>query len=704
VTESARSGGSATAAGERAEAARPASPPVGLDEPARELGFARQGAGGRFTLHASADSVSIEIFEVGAATPSRTLPLERLPDSPAGFRLFGAAVDSLPDRFEYHVRVGDGEPLLDPYARQLSGGEVWGRSDDLRGPGVGRRYRCLVTSDPESSFDWEGVESPRVADAERVIYELHVRGLTRSASASVAHPGSYLGVVEKVGAIADLGVTTVELLPVAEFDETENPRTDPQSGERLFNFWGYSPVSFFAPKAAYAADTAPGSAARELKELVREMHRAGLEVVLDVVLNHTAEGAGGEGDPSLSWRGLDPAAYYLLDPATGQPLDFTGCGNTVNVNHPVTRRMIVDALRHWAIDYRVDGFRFDLAAVFLRGEKGEVLERSPLLEAIAADPVLSRRLLIAEPWDAVGFSPRGGFPDPWLEWDGEFRDVTRRWVGGRDRDPRPLARRLAGLGPHGGSRPASRAVRFVACHDGRPLADVVSYAEKHNLANGEGNHDGWNGEVAWNGGVEGPSSDVALEALREREIRLLATLLALAPGTLHLAGGDELLRTQLGNTNAWCQDNAVGWVDWTETERGERFRTFLTRLLRLRRRFLLQPELRRAALVEPFTEPLDGVVVPPGAAFLLLAAPVSLEPAWFVAANPTSGAVRFPLPASPSGKRWRMRLDTGRAAGQEIFSGDDAPYLAFETTHLAVTSNSARLLTAEALPLPPRGD
>jgi len=675
--------------------------PVHPESHLRELGFVRHGDGGRFTLHAAGDRVEIEVFATGPHETLVRTSLERVAPSPEPFRLWSARIDSLPSSFEYLVHAEGGEALLDPYARQLSGGEIWGRSDDLRGDGVGRAYRCLVT---DESFDWEDVERPRIADAERLVYELHVRGLTRHASSGVAHPGSYLGVVEKIPAIADMGVTTVELLPVAEFDETENPRRNPATGERLLNFWGYSPVSFFAPKAAYATDATPGAAPRELKEVVRELHRAGLEVVLDVVLNHTAEGAGGERDPLLSWRGLDAASYYLLDPADGQPLDFTGCGNTVHANHPVTRRMILDALRHWAIEYRVDGFRFDLAAVFLRGEKGEVLERSPLLEAIAADPVLSRRLLIAEPWDAVGFSPRGGFPDPWLEWDGEFRDVVRRWVGGRDRDPRPLARRLAGLGPQGGSRPASRAVRFVSCHDGRPLADVVAYAEKHNLANGEGNHDGWNGEVAWNGGIEGPSDDVSLAALREREVRLLATMLALAPGTLHLAAGDELLRTQRGNTNAWCQDNEIGWIDWTESERGERFRTFLRRLLRLRRRFLLQPELRRAALVEPFTEPLDGVVVPPGAAFLLLAAPSSLEPSWFVAANPTSSVVRFPLPASPSGRRWRMRLDTGRAAGQEIFFGDEAPYLAFETTHLAVTAGSARLLTAEALPLPPRGE
>jgi glycogen operon protein len=673
--------------------------PVAAATAGEALGFERRGAGGRFAVHAAATrEVAVDLFLPGAARPFESVSLTADPAAAAPFRIWRAEASRLPHRFEYLLRVDGGAPLVDPYARQLAGGETWGRSDDALAPGVGRRYRGLVDERP---FDWEGVERPRVADGERVIYELHVRGFTRHASAGVAHPGGYLGVVEKIDYLRELGVTTVELMPVAEFDETENPRRNPRSGERLLNFWGYSPVSFFAPKAAYASAPEPGRAALELREMVRELHRAGLEVIVDVVLNHTAEGAGGATDPTHSWRGLDPAAYYLLDPASGAPLDFTGCGNTVNVNHPVTRRLIVDALRHWCDFYRVDSFRFDLAAVFFRGERGETLARSPLVEAIAADPVLRERLLIAEPWDARGFSPPGGFPAPWREWDGEFRDGLRRWVAGFERDPRPLARRLAGLGPQGGAVPAARAVRFAACHDGRTLADVVAYAAKRNLDNGEENHDGWGGEVAWNGGVEGPAADPALQAVRARELRALVALLAAAPGTLQLTAGDERLRSQRGNNNAWCQDNEIGWVDWTVQAEGEQFRTFLRRLLRLRRDWLREPEARRAALVEPFTEPGERGLIGPGSAFLLLAANARLEPLWCVAANSGAAAVRFPMPGSPSGGRWRLRLDTARPAGHEIFFGDEAPFLAFETTHLAVQPRAVRILTAEPLPLRP---
>jgi glycogen operon protein len=660
------------------------------------LGFRRRRRGGSFAVHAAADErVEIEVFAPGADLPFLTLPLSRQESADPGLLLWYGRAARLPERFEYLVRVDGGPPLVDPYARQLAGGEVWARSGDAIAPGVGRRYRGLVDETP---FDWQGVERPRVDAARRTIYELHVRGFTRHASSGVAHPGTYRGVIEKIGELLDLGVTTVELMPVTEFDETENPRTNPESGERLLNFWGYSPVSFFAPKAGFASDPTPGAAARELKETIRELHRAGLEVILDVVLNHTAEGAGGATDPLHSWRGLDERAYYLVDAASGEALDFTGCGNTVNVNHPVTRRLILDALRHWCEEYRVDGFRFDLAAVFFRGEDGRPLERSTLVEAIAADPVLGERILVAEPWDARGFAPPRGFPAPWQVWDGEFRDELRRWMAGREGDPRPLARRLAGVGPQAAALPAARAVRFVACHDGRTLADLVAYEGKHNEPNGEANRDGWDGEVAWNGGVEGPSDDPAVGARREREVRSLLALLAAAPGALLLTAGDERLRTQRGNSNAWCQDNEVGWVDRSASERAEAFLRYVRDLLRLRRGLLLQPSPRRAALVEPFGDAAGGVAGL-GAAFLLLAADARLGPAWFVAANPGATAVRFPVPAPPGGKRWRLRLDTGRPRGEELFDDESAPFLAFETSHLAVAPRAVRILTAEPLPL-----
>jgi glycogen operon protein len=663
------------------------------------LGFRVDGGLLRFAIHArAARAVELRIYEPGAGAPARTVDLDPDPLAPAPWMLWTAELDGLPERFEYTVRVDGGAELLDPYARLLAGGEVWGRSGDALAPGVGRRYRSLFL---EQGFDWEEVERPRVERGRRVVYELHVRGFTRHPTAGVARPGSYLGLIEKIPYLQELGVTTVELLPIQEFDETENPRRDPLTGARLLNFWGYSPVAWFAPKAGYADDPAPGSAGRELKELVRELHRAGIEVVLDVVYNHTAESVQSGAVHSL--RGLDAGAYYLHDGDGTSQLDYTGCGNTVHVNHPVTRRLILDSLRHWCDEYRIDGFRFDLAGVFYRGAGGETLARSALVEEITADPTLGSRFLSAEPWDATGFTPENGFPEPWLEWDGELRDALRRHVGGLDGDPRALARRMAGVGAESGRVPAERSVRFVACHDGRPLADVVAYAWKDNLANGEENRDGWNGEVAWNGGVEGETDDAAVLFARGRQIRSLVALLAATPGTLLLAAGDERARTQRGNNNAWCQDNEVGWVDWTPTEEGEALHFLVRRLLALRGERLLGPSQRRSALIEPY-RPAPELAGDPAPGFLLVHAAGPGEPAWILAANPDDQAVQFPLPAAVQGRRWRLRLDTARTPGQEVFSGEQAPFLAYETTHLALSPRSVRIVTAEELDVTVRGE
>ena len=402
-----------------------------------------------------------------------------------------------------------------------------------------------------------------------MIYELHLRGFTRHSSSGVAHPGTYLGLIEKIPYLQSLGITTVELMPLLEFDETENFRRNPVTGERLLNFWGYSPVSFFAPKAAYAADSTPGAAQDELMAMIDAFHAAGLEVFVDVVYNHTAEGGGGASDPLHSFRGLAEDVYYLRDPATGRPFDVTGCGNTVNTNHPVVRRMILDSLRFWAEEIGVDGFRFDLAAAFYRGLAGEKLAASPLAAEIAADPVLAQRLLIAEPWDVTGFTPPAGFPPPWREWNGAFRDDVRRFVRGDEVAPRTLELRLAGspdLFPAPHSRAA--AIDFVTCHDGFPLADLVSYStqgEPRQRRRGPR-------RLVVQSVVEprmskGRRATPEILATRERQVANFLALLLLSRGTPMLLAGDERGRSQRGNNNAWCQDNEISWLDWRRSRR-----------------------------------------------------------------------------------------------------------------------------------------
>lgn len=573
----------------------------------------------------------------------------------------------------------------------MTGGEVWG---DRSWEAAGRRFR------PYRSFFHPVTvlapghgrpPRPRVTDSERVIYELHLRGFTRHPSSGVAHPGTYLGLIEKIPYLVDLGVTTVEILPLLEFDETENFRRNPVTGERLLNFWGYSPVSFFAPKAGYAADRSAGAAQTELMQMIDALHAAGIEVVVDVVYNHTAEGGGGASDPLHSFRGLAEDAYYLRDPATGRPLDVTGCGNTVNANHPIVRRLILDSLRFWAEEIGVDGFRFDLAAAFYRGLSGEKLTDSPLVAEIAADPRLAGRLLIAEPWDVTGFTPAAGFPPPWREWNGAFRDDLRRFVRGDAVPAQTLELRLAGSPdlfppPH----PQSAAIDFVTCHDGFPLADLVAYEGKHNLENGEGDRDGSSANLSANNGAEGATDDPEIQARRARQAANLLALLLLSRGTPMLLAGDERGRTQGGNNNAWCQDNAISWLDWSRDDRGRE--GLVRRLI----------ELRRELSSFPFSEwstiaPFHGAGSPSRSlATMLVTRDGTGDRVLLLALNPGPSAECLPLPRAPGGVAWRLLFDSfAESAG--VAPASPAPReLASGTSELRVQPRSLRILVTSS--------
>jgi isoamylase len=541
-----------------------------------------------FSKHAT--SVTLVLFRPGEEEPLAELPLDpRYNRTGDVWHVFvegldpgveyGFRADCLPNPTPDVLRFDPGRRLIDPYGRAVSGLDIW--ADQPGGNRLGRMRSRPV----EEEFDW-GHEHPLgVPLADSIIYEIHVRGFTRDPSSGVAHPGTFRGIVEKIPYLQELGVTAVELMPVTEFDEDDNDHRNPLTGERLRNFWGYQPVSFFAPKASYGGDGGPVQAVLEFKEMVKALHEAGIEVILDMVFNHTGEGD--ERGPTFCWRGLDNPTYYLLEPRTGRYLNFSGTGNTMNCNHPVVRHMILAALRYWVTEMRVDGFRFDLASILGRGRDGEVLPNPPILEAIAADPVMAHVKLIAEAWDAAGLYQVGSFPSwgRWAEWNGQFRDDLRRFVKSDTGMTRSLATRLAGSPDlyHGSERAPWHSINFVTCHDGFTLEDLISYDERHNEANGERGRDGHPENLSWNCGQEGPSADPAIQALRARQSRNFLTLLLLAQGVPMLLGGDELGRTQQGNNNAYCQDNEISWVDWSLLEGNRPLLTFVSRLIRFRK-------------------------------------------------------------------------------------------------------------------------
>ncbi len=554
-----------------------------------------------FSRHATA--VSLLLFEPGLGPKVAELLLD--PERNRTGDIWHIRLHGLPLSWRYGFRVGGPSAperglrfrpdtiLLDPYARALTGGSNWGEEYRRLGPPSPESdflRRCCIIND---DFDWEGDRPLNIPLKDSVIYEMHVRGFSRHPSSGVEHPGTYRGIIEKIPYLKELGVTAVELLPVGEFNENENINRDPTTGEKLKNFWGYSPIGFFAPKAAYAVSGRNGNQVREFKEMVKALHRAGIEVILDVVFNHTGEG-NAQG-PTLSFRGLDDAIYYLLDPKTGGYLNFSGCGNTLNCNHPIVRSFILDCLRYWVVEMHVDGFRFDLASILGRDRNGEVLADPPMVERIAEDPVLARTKLIAEAWDAAGLYQVGSFSQHprWAEWNGRFRDDVRAFLTGTPGHVPVLATRLAGssdLYRRSGFRP-SNSINFVTSHDGFTLFDLVSYDHKHNLRNGEDNQDGCNHNLSWNSGVEGPSRRQAVTRLRQRRVRSFAVILFLSQGVPMLVAGDEFGRSQQGNNNAYCQDNELSWLDWRLAAKNHLLLRFFRLLIALRR---AHPAFRRA--------------------------------------------------------------------------------------------------------------
>jgi isoamylase len=449
--------------------------------------------------------------------------------------------------------------LLDPYARGIGGRDLWGEPPDWND---GYQHRARILFD---DFDWEGDRPLEVPLEDLVIYETHVRGFTRHPYSEVKQPGTFAAIREKIPYLKELGVNCIELMPIYEFDEFEGSRPNPETGELLMNYWGYSTVGFFSPKTGYAATGKLGDAtmvADELKTLVKELHRNGIEVMLDVVFNHTAEG--NEYGPSISYRGIDNATYYMLTPE-GYYYNFSGTGNTLNCNNPIVRDMVLDALRYWASEYHIDGFRFDLAAILGRDPWGAPLANPPLLEALAFDPILGKCKLIAEAWDAGGLYQVGSFPayGRWAEWNGRYRDTIRRFVKGDSGLVGAFAQAVQGSPDLYRGRGPTASINFVTCHDGFTMYDLVSYNHKHNYANGEDNRDGNDDNHSWNCGWEGPTDDPGINALRKQQIKNMVAILMVSQGVPMFLMGDEVGRTKGGNNNTYCHDNELNWLDWS---------------------------------------------------------------------------------------------------------------------------------------------
>lgn len=523
--------------------------------------------------------------------------------------------------------------------------------------------KCVIC---HRDFDWQGDQPLLHSWESTVIYELHVRGYTIHPSSETSFPGTYRALAEKISYLKELGITAVELMPVQEFNEHQLTRVNPQTGARLRNFWGYDPVCFSAPKSSYATVQETGAQVLEFREMVRTFHQAGIEVILDVVFNHTAEG--NELGPTLSFRGIDNSIYYWLDDDKRYYRDFTGTGQTINAAHPVVRDMILDSLRYWVMEMHVDGFRFDLASVLGRDRRGHVLADSPLLERIAEDPILRDTKLIAEAWDAGGAYQVGSFSERrWAEWNGHFRDDVRRFWRGDDGMIGAFASRIAGssdLYCNSGKGPES-SINFVTCHDGFTLHDLVSYAQKHNYANGESDRDGAPENFSANYGVEGHSDDAAIEAVRVRQIKNFLLTMAISRGVPMLMAGDEFRRTQGGNNNAYCQDNETSWVDWSLLARNRGIFEFARAALAFRRQ---HPVLRREAF---YTADEITWFKPDGRSPDWFDARQKCLACWihargstdlYLMCNAETHDVTFTLP--PTGRGWSIAMDT--AGGTEL--------------------------------------
>ena len=653
--------------------------------------------GVNFTVHShGATSCELLLYHRKAKEPYAVLPF---PERYRIGKVYSMIVFGLDiEEFEYAYRLdGPWNPekgllfsrdhvLLDPYARAVTGQSVWGEMQKQEG-----LYHARVV---KNNFDWGDAPDPSYDMSDLIIYELHVRGFTRHSSSGVKHPGTFEGLREKIPYLRELGVTAVELMPIFEFDETMGKRE--VDGRILLDYWGYNTVSFFAPNTAYTAAEEYNREGTELKELIRDLHGAGIEVILDVVFNHTAEG--NENGPFISFKGFDNQIYYMLTPE-GFYYNFSGCGNTLNCNHPIVQELIVECLRYWVSQYRVDGFRFDLASILGRSEDGSPMSNPPLLKQLAFDPLLGNTKLIAEAWDAGGLYQVGSFPawKRWAEWNGRYRDTLRSFLKGDYWFAPEAASRIAGSGDlysenHTGYSGSNSSVNFLTCHDGFTLRDLYSYNGKHNEANGWNNTDGADDNRSWNCGEEGETKDPRVRKLRLRLMKNACAVLLCSRGTPMFPAGDERGKTQCGNNNAYCQDNEISWMNWEETEEAVELYEFFRFMIGFRKSHpAIRRELPKAVCGFPgisfHTERAwDSALTSDTRAFGVLYAGYEKEKnrddLVYLAVNPWWEGIHVALPALPEGKVWILRVCTcdGEAGafypeGKEKEARGDSLYL-----------------------------
>ena len=617
------------------------------------------------------------------------------------------------------LRFNKHKYLFDPYAKAFSQGSVFKSYNQLHKVGFAQNTggeiqdlrgfpKCVVVDD---EFDWEGDKLLEYPLESSVIYETHLKGFTASESSGVAdgQRGTYKGFASKIDYLKNLGITAVELLPIFEFDENENGNSNPKTGEPLVNYWGYSTIGFFAPKTTYAADRTPGGAVGEFKQLVKELHKAGIEVILDVVYNHTAEG--NERGYTFEFRGIQNDVYYCLPQDNKEYyMNFSGCGNSMNCNHPVALSFILDSLRYWVAEMHVDGFRFDLASVLTRDYKGAPMGLPPLIHAISEDPILAKAKLIAEPWDCAGLYQLGGFPggpnNRWSEWNGRFRDDIRRFIRGDDNTVTAAATRICGSSDcynHSGRNPTA-SINFITAHDGFTLNDLVSYNYKHNDENGEQNRDGTDDNLSYNNGFEGDCSNPKIEVSRLKKIRNFLIYLFVSQGVPMMLGGDEFRRTQHGNNNAYCQDNELSWIDWSLAEKNSGLVHFTSGLIKLRKKhsifrrisFFRDMKYERGAIPEISWYDMNAKVPDWNHAGRFLAFQLNgleVDNDFYIATNMDIYDLTVTLPTLPNDKKWYRVADTSYDSPDDMAEEGKEEVISAQNRYVLVAGSTAILMS-----------